>query len=169
METDGSETGGTNTTSEAPPAASETFKPITTQADLDALLRDRLNRERNKYADYKDVKAKAERLDQLEEANKSELQKMTDRLNALEKERDDAAARTLRLEVAADYGIPRDDAELFLTGTDETTLKRQAQRLVDRDTERKKNGNHVPREGANPVIADNDERATARLLFGGAP
>ena len=46
-----------------------------TQSQLDAIVADRLKREREKYPDYDDLKAKAARLDELEAANKSELEK----------------------------------------------------------------------------------------------
>jgi len=46
-----------------------------TQADLDRTLGERLSRERAKFADYDDLKAKASRLAELEDANASELEK----------------------------------------------------------------------------------------------
>lgn len=107
------------------------------------------------------------RLDELEAKNKSEVEKATDARTAAEAERDAARAEALRLRVAAKHGISETDADLFLTGTDEDTLTAQAQRLVALDSERKKNGNYVPREGTQPTTADSDERQVARSLFGG--
>ena len=57
-----------------------------TQTEVDAIVRDRLQRERNKYADYEAYKEKAEKFDAAEEAQKSELQKATERASALEAE-----------------------------------------------------------------------------------
>ena len=57
-----------------------------TQAELDAVLAERLQRERSKYADYASLKQKAEAYDQSVEANKTELQKATDRAEALQAE-----------------------------------------------------------------------------------
>lgn len=54
------------------------FQPITSQDELDRRIGDRLARERAKYADYDDVKAKAEKFDEVDAANKSELQKAQD-------------------------------------------------------------------------------------------
>lgn len=45
------------------------------QEDVDRIVKERLARERNKFMDYDDLKAKAAQLDVIEEANKSELQK----------------------------------------------------------------------------------------------
>ena len=42
-----------------------------TQAEMDAIIGDRLNRERKKYADYEDIKAKAAKFDELENASKT--------------------------------------------------------------------------------------------------
>ena len=48
-----------------------------TQAEMDAIIGDRLNRERQKYADYAELKAKALKFDEAENASKIELQKAT--------------------------------------------------------------------------------------------
>ena len=51
------------------------FKPPATQADLDRIIAERLNRECAKYADYQDLRKKAEQFDQLQESQKTELEK----------------------------------------------------------------------------------------------
>lgn len=124
---DGNESG--DTTSDAGESA---FKPIESQEDLNSVIADRLKRERAKFGDYDDLKAKASRLDEIEEANKSELEKVTDRVTAAEAQRDQALAETLRLRTAVKFGISEEDAALFLTGTDEETLEAQAKRLAER-------------------------------------
>lgn len=162
--TDSANEGG-NTTGDTTPDAGTEFTAITTQADLDKVIGERIARERAKYADYKDVKAKAARLDEIEEANKTEAQKLSDAKAAAEKERDAARAEALRLRIATKHGISDEDADLFLTGTDEETLTKQAERLSQRSEDRKKQGNHVPREGTTPHAGESDERALARSLF----
>lgn len=160
---DGNDDGGTTST------APDTFTPITTQSDLDALIASRLERERAKYADYKDLKAKASRLDEIEAANKSELEKATDLAAAAEKERDDARAEALRLRVAVEHSISIEDADLFLTGRDEETLRAQAGRLVAREAERKKSGGYVPKEGAStepPALNSNQLEADLKRALG---
>lgn len=59
-----------------------------TQSQVDAIVQDRVQRERAKYSDYDELKAKASKVDQLEEAQKTELQKAIDRAEAAERERD---------------------------------------------------------------------------------
>jgi hypothetical protein len=121
---------------------------------------------RAKPADYDDLKAKAAKLDEIEAANKSEIEKATEKAAAAEQAAAAAKAEALRWKIAAKHGITDDDAELFLTGTDEETLTKQAQRLAERVTDRKKNGNHVPREGTTHPPAQTDEmREFTRNLF----
>lgn len=158
---------GGNTSGETP--AADEFKAITTQDDLNKVIADRVNRERAKYADYKDVKAKAAKLDELEQANQSEAEKAAKRVAELEAELNQTRSESLRLKIAGANGITdADDIELFLTGTDEETLTRQAKRLADRDADRKKNGNRVPNEGTSTSSNSDgnpDEREFVRGLF----
>ena len=50
-----------------------------TQSELNAVVNDRLKREREKYSDYEELKEKAKKYDSYEEASKTELQKITDK------------------------------------------------------------------------------------------
>jgi hypothetical protein len=72
-----------------------------TQSEMDATIRDRLARERQKYADYKDLQDKAAKLQEIEDANKSELEKMQERLRELETTAKQAAAENQRLKLQA--------------------------------------------------------------------
>ena len=108
-----------------------------------------------KFADYDDLKAKA-----------GEKATADERLAELEKEIESTKREAMRRRVQAAHQIADEDADLFLTGTDEETLTAQAKRLADRETERKSKGNHVPREGETPKSTGNDdERAFVRQLF----
>lgn len=78
---------------ETPPAADVTPKNTEeptgktfTQAELEALLAERLRRERQKYADYAELKKAAEELQALKDAQKSEAEKMAEKLARLEQE-----------------------------------------------------------------------------------
>lgn len=55
-----------------------TYTPPATQADLDQIVEKRLARERAKFADYDEVKAKATKFDEHEAANKPPEQKAID-------------------------------------------------------------------------------------------
>ena len=73
---------------ETTPAAGEQQTERTfTQAEMNAIIADRLNRERTKYADYDALKAKAQQFDAAQEADKSELQKATEKAASLQAHR----------------------------------------------------------------------------------
>jgi hypothetical protein len=67
-----------------PEAKAEEQDRTFTQTELDAIIADRLKRERAKTSDYDDLKAKASKLDELEEAQKSELEKAQERADKAE-------------------------------------------------------------------------------------
>ena len=98
------------------------FTPIETQEDFDRAIRERIERERAKYSDYDELKAKAAKFDEAEEARKTELEKAQARINRLEaaaKARDEAdRARAMREKVSKETGVP---AEL-ISGTDEESM-----------------------------------------------
>ena len=77
------------------------------------------------------MKAKAAKFDEVEEANKSELQKVTERAAALEKElnglKKAEEVRIIRENVAKETGIPAH----LLTGTTEEECKAQATAIAD--------------------------------------
>lgn len=88
------------------PIPDQTF----TQADVDRIVKERLERAKAKFADYDDLKARAAKLEELERAQMDgeqrkakDLQALADRLAEAERARDEALAqgrdRLLRAEV----------------------------------------------------------------------
>lgn len=123
-------------------------------------------REQEKRA--KENAGAAKRLAEIEDAQKSEAEKVADRLRELESEVESARRDALRFKVASKYGIGDEDVDLFLTASDEETLTKQAERLSGRRSDERKTGNHVPREGRTPTEPPEDElRAFTRQLFTG--
>jgi hypothetical protein len=123
-------------------------------------------REQEKRA--KENATAAKRLAEIEQAQKSEAEKAADRIKSLEDEVNASKRDALRFKVASKYGIGDEDTDLFLTASDEETLNKQAERLVGRQDERKKQGNRVPAEGTNPTAKPDEMREFARNLFGSA-
>ena len=107
--------------------ASKTF----TQAELDKIVGERLSRERAKYEGFDELKAKAAKFDEMEEANKTELQKMSEKAQALQTELDSlkkaATIRDLRDKVAKETGVPAS----LLTGDTEEACKVQAEAIKE--------------------------------------
>ena len=108
-----------NQGNEATKATEQETKTFT-QDELNAIVNDRLGREKAKYSDYEAMKAKAAKFDELEEANKTELQKASEKVSALQDElnaiKKSNEIRDIRAEVAKEMGIP---AELLTAETRE--------------------------------------------------
>ena len=80
----------------------------------------------------KENKAVAERLAEFEDAQKTEQERLTERLQTAEQAAQQAKAEAARYRIASRHGITEEDAQLFLTGTDEDTLVRQAEAFAAR-------------------------------------
>lgn len=80
----------------------------------------------------KENRGAAERLAELERAQMTEQERTAARLREAEQAAEQARAEALRFRIATRYSVSDEDAELFLTGKDEDTLTRQAERLAKR-------------------------------------
>lgn len=108
-----------------------------TQEQLDHEVGKRLDIERRKFADYDELKKKAERLDAVEEAKKTDDEKLEARIKAAE---DKAAAaekkaiesdeRALRAEIASAKGLTAAQAKR-LTGSTREELEADADDLLE--------------------------------------
>lgn len=120
------EPNGATTDPQGEPAAS-TDKPLGENGEK-ALKAEREAR----TAAEKSAAALQKQLDEINQANESAVEKAQREL----KEAQDAAAKAttdaLRLRVAAKHGISDEDADLFLTGSDQETVEKQAAALVAR-------------------------------------
>lgn len=118
------------------------FTPPASQEELNRIIEQRLARERGKFADYDDLKAKAAKFDEADAASKSELQKALDQIA----ERDAKIAdlprqirgQVLRFASAATARgfLDPEDALAFLPSdldvTDEPAVKAALDELADR-------------------------------------
>ena len=101
---------------------------------FDAEYVEKLRKEAAKYrTEARQNADAAKKLAEIEDRDKSEVEKATSRVQTAERERDEARAEVLRLRVATKHGISDEDADLFLTGSDEETLTKQAERLQKRN------------------------------------
>lgn len=138
-----------------------------TQAELDAIIGDRLAREREKYADYDSLKADAEQWRSRQQDEKSELDKLRDELGTLKAEKEerdtrDAHARLVS-EVMQSHKIDSKYADL-LTASDKDGLERQAELIGERFAE------PAPSEGGKPPFVEPKTDMTkefAHRLFSG--
>ena len=97
-----------------------------TQDEVNRIVTNRLA----KYSDYETLKEKAEKFDEAEEANKSELQKALDKANKLQTELDNLqkqnTIRQVRDEVSQTTGVPAS----LLTGSTKEECEAQANAIA---------------------------------------
>lgn len=93
------ETDPTTPATNPEPEKSDGFEPITTQDQLEKVIGQRIARERSKYADYKDLRAKAAKFDELQKT-------ADDRIAAIEQELTTERRERRREKVAAAKGVP---------------------------------------------------------------
>lgn len=102
-----------------------------TQAEVDAVVSERLKREREKYKDFEALKEKAAKLDEIEANGKTELQKATEKAEKLEKELESIKKaneiRAIRDKVAEETGVPAS----LLSGETEDACKEQATAIMN--------------------------------------
>lgn len=116
------------------PAGEQKF----TQADLDRIVSERVARERTKFADYDDLKARA-----------SEAKTAEERIADLEKQVTDGALKTMRRDVALSHSLTAEDAKLLDDVSSEDAMRALAERLAADNAQRRRQ-NHVPHEGRTP-------------------
>ena len=135
------------------------FAAITSQEAFDAAIQARIARERSKFADYDEVKAKADKLAEIEAANLTEAEKTAARLEAAEKRAAELEIKASRAEVAAEKGVP---AEL-LSGSTREELEASADALIAFKGV-PASGPYVPAEGkSSPALALNGDGIEATL------
>lgn len=102
-----------------------------TQDELNAIVADRLGREKSKYSDYEEIKAKAAKFDESQEATKSEIEKATEKANQLQAEIEQMkkaeGIKAVRDSIASELNVP---AELLL-GEDEESCRAQAEAILN--------------------------------------
>lgn len=147
--TEATATEATDTQAAPAPANRHAFTPITTQEDMDKVIGARLAREREKYADYDDLKAAASKLADAE-ARLAQI----DAQAALDKIRDD---------VAKEAGVPVE----LLRGSNKDELAAHASAIAE-VLKARPSVPVIPTQGATPGVseADSARRAFAQKLFG---
>jgi len=125
-------------TNETPTAetASEETENIETQADeptiedLKKELEEWKSHSRTWETRAKENKSAADRIKEIEDANKTELEKAQERVSALEDELNSSKKQALRSNIIAEFSLDPEDAEVLLTASDEDGLRAQAARLA---------------------------------------
>lgn len=139
------------------------FKPITTQEEFDAAIKARLSREKEKYADYDQLKSRVEELEKenvglqstIEASNQSKAD-ADKQLEDLQKQITGYETASMRTRVALQYGLPYDLADR-LQGTDEESFKADAERLAGF---MKPASKVAPVKSTEPIVPKEDAKRT---------
>ena len=101
-----------------------------TQAELNAIIQTRIGEVTAKYENYEELKEKALKFDEIEDKAKTELQKATERADALQKELDSMkkadSVRKIREEVSKSTGVPAN----LLNGDTKEDCEAQAKAIM---------------------------------------
>ena len=99
------------------------FTPINTQEEFDAAVRSRLQREREKYADYESIKAENGTL-------KNQVSALTGEKEALEKKVKGHETNSVKMRIAQELNIPASMAER-LNGETEEDIRKDAEAMAN--------------------------------------
>lgn len=112
------------------------FKPITTQEEFDAAIKECLSREKAKYSDYDQLKSRVKELEEENVGLKSTIESTNQSKSESDKQLEEMQSKiagyetaSLRTRVALQHGLPYDLADR-LQGTDEESFKADAERLA---------------------------------------
>jgi hypothetical protein len=162
---------------EAPeaPAAPEQQNPN----DLPQWARDAITKANKEAANYRtqvaELKPKADQFTQLEEASKSELQRIQEAQTAAERRAEQAVSDAIRYKAAATHGIPADHFDLLGSGTEEeiTARAEKISTLLAAQAAQQQTPTRPPtrpveqmRPGATPGEAETEEDVIYGQLFG---
>jgi len=135
------------------------------EIDWKAEARKHEQRSKENAARAKANEGAAQRLAEIEEANKTAEQKATERLAEAEKRAADLEAKATRAEIAADRGVP---AALIAGPASNSAedLAAFADALIKFRGDQGSNGLRVPNEGKSPAKQPNSESEFVAGLFG---
>lgn len=145
------------------------FKVIETQEELDAIIKNRLERLKEKYSDYDEIKALAVQVQDENSSLKSALETSKQETESSNKQIADLEAKisgyeteNLRTRIALQNGLPFDLADR-LQGTDEESLKADAERLASFI---KPIGHVAPMRNLEPALEKNEDTSYKNLVQG---
>lgn len=117
-----------NTDPPAEPLGEAGIKALQAERDARKAAEDRA---KAAEAERDELKPKAQQWEEAEAANKSELERERERAAKAEEDAAKAAIAASRYRLAAKHQISEEDAELWLTATDEEALTKQAERFAE--------------------------------------
>ena len=160
---------------EAASAPTPTEQPP--EVDWKAEARKWESRAKDNFAQINELKPKAEQFTKLEEASKSEAQRLAEAAEAAKRDTESARSEAIRYKAAATHGISAEHFDLLGSGTEEEITAR-AEKIATLLAEKAKaqtspTGAPIPtrpveqmRPGATPGQAESAEDVLYKQLFG---
>lgn len=116
-------------TVKTPEEVAEQTERTFSQDEVNKIVQERIYKERQKFADYETLSEKAKELDEIKEANKTELEKANEKNSALEKEltalKAEVEIKAIREKVSLESNVPIN----LLNGNTEEECKAQAEAI----------------------------------------
>ena len=107
----------------------EVSDPLHTQADVDQIVTNRLDRERSKFSDYDALKEKAAKVDTLNTEWETKFKDATGKVESLTKDLGDAKLETDKVKIVSEFKLSDDLAE-FVTGDTPDEMRKRAEKLA---------------------------------------
>ena len=143
------------------------FKIIETQEELDAVIKARLSREREKYADYEDLKKQLADFEAKETTYQNTINdlkaretELASRVESLNGDLTQTKLQTAKQRIATEYGLPLDLADR-LQGDDEDEFKADAERLASHFIPKQPT---PPMKSNEPVISDSKDLTMKKFV-----
>ena len=143
------------------------FKIIETQEELDAVIKARLSREREKYADYEDLKKQLADFEAKETTYQNTINDLktretdlTSQIESLNGDLTKTRLQTAKQRIATEYGLPLDLADR-LQGDDEDGFKADAERLASHFIPKQPT---PPMKSNEPVISDSKDLTMKKFV-----
>lgn len=143
------------------------FKIIETQEELDAIIKSRLSREREKYADYEDLKKQLADFEAKETAYQNTINdlkareiELASQVESLNGDLTKTKLQTAKQRIAIEYGLPLDLADR-LQGDDEDGLKADAERFASHFVPKQPT---PPLKSNEPVISDSKDLTMKKFV-----
>lgn len=139
----------------------EVTEPLHDQVYIDGVIDNRLERERKKFADYEDLKAKAGKVDSLNAEWEGKLKAVNDEKTDLSKQLGAAKLETDKVRIVSEFKLSDELAE-FVSGDTADEMRKRAEKLAKGVTGGKVNIDKTRK----PDDAKADSKALAGKLFG---
>lgn len=135
---------------------------LLTQSSVNGIVEKRLEQQkRNEFGDYDELKEKAAKVETITTEYDGKLKTAGETLSAVEKERDDARLETVKVKVTHEFKLS-DKLTEFLTGTDEKSIREQAEKL----SKGVPGSQVVIDKDKKPEGKNSDTKEVAKNLFG---